>query len=790
MAVPNPMIGVIEFGSRHWLPPVIVFLLCGIGLLIINVRAMRHSLPFRALLFSLKFVGMVLVALCLLSPQWVRQTIRPGENIVVLLADNSASMQIEDGEKSSRGMRMRDVLDADQGEWLTRLTQDFDLRRYQYDEGLNQFDDQAALTFTGRRSQLGAALKTISARFLNQPLGAILVMTDGNASDDDLLAELPLNVPIYPVVDQRSAKKKFDIAISQASVTESPFEDAPVTVTATVTSNTETAQPVIATLQEMTLTEQRAPLQQELTISAGGSTAVRFQLKPTETGITFYKLRVVPAAESEAFEKPETSTEVTLANNQRVLTVDRGMHRPRVLYVGGRPNWEYKFFNRALTEDREVDLVSLIRIARKEAKFDFRGRADESSNALFRGQGKEADEETESYDQAVMIRLNTHDADELSDGFPKSKQELYEYDAVILDDIEASFFSPDQQSLIDRFVSERGGGLMMLGGRDAFRHGDWQKTPVRDALPIYLDRPSDSPQGKFKWDLTRAGWLEPWMRVRSTEREEQLRLSEVPPLEILTLADQVKPGARVFAEIEDETGQQYPAVVVHPYGLGRVAAIMVGDLWRWSMQKDLAENDDLAKSWRQMVRWLVADVPRPVETELQWTQLGSVPAITLQIRLRDEEYKPRENAVVSISLLPPEGELVQLTAEPSLEEAGLFETTYVPREAGPYLAEVEVSNGSELLPQTDVIGWSSQPDAEEFREIEVNRELLTEIAQRSGGEVVEVAQLAEFVKSLPQKEMPVSQVQSTPLWHSPWILLLALSCFGAEWGLRRWRGLP
>ena len=45
----------------------------------------------------------------------------------------------------------------------------------------------------------------------------------------------------------------------------------------------------------------------------------------------------------------ETSTvEATLANNRRLATVDRGGGPYRVLYVGGRPNWEFKFLRRAV----------------------------------------------------------------------------------------------------------------------------------------------------------------------------------------------------------------------------------------------------------------------------------------------------------------------------------------------------------------------------------------------------------------------------------------------------------
>ena len=63
---------------------------------------------------------------------------------------------------------------------------------------------------------------------------------------------------------------------------------------------------------------------------------------------------------------------------------------------------------------------------------------------------------------------------------------MYRYDALLLDDIEAEFFTQDQLSLIDDFVSRRGGGLLMLGGAESFAAGGYRRTPVADALPVYV----------------------------------------------------------------------------------------------------------------------------------------------------------------------------------------------------------------------------------------------------------------------------------------------------------------
>ena len=93
----------------------------------------------------------------------------------------------------------------------------------------------------------------------------------------------------------------------------------------------------------------------------------------------------------------------------------------------------------------------------------------------------------------MLVRLATEDDKELRGGFPKTAEELFKYRAVILDDLEAEFFTADQMSLLQRFVSERGGGLLMLGGMESFREGKFARTAIGDMLPVYLDRQDDAP---------------------------------------------------------------------------------------------------------------------------------------------------------------------------------------------------------------------------------------------------------------------------------------------------------
>ena len=56
--------------------------------------------------------------------------------------------------------------------------------------------------------------------------------------------------------------------------------------------------------------------------------------------------------------------------------------------------------------------------------------------------------------------------------------------------------------------------------------------------------------------------------------------------------------------------------------------------------------------------------------------------------------------------------------------------------------------------------------------------------------MVAAGELESFAKKLPQLRAPVMETWSYPAWHTPLMFGFALACLLAEWGLRRWKGMP
>lgn len=790
----------LTFSSWNWLWPVLIFSALALAVLLWSYRALAGQ-PLRWVCLALKAVGITALALCLLEPLWLGQRARPGANLFAVLADNSQGLQVKDqGETASRGDSVRKLLDPQESPWQASLAATFDIRRYLFDARLQPTKDFSELNFEGRSTALGSALRTLGERFQGRPLAGVLLITDGNATDLALGAAPKLDglPPIYPVVIGRRDAVK-DISVQQIAVTQTSFEDAPVTLQADVMTAGYRGQPIVTKLVDRagkTVQEQTAEARAD-----GESLAFRFQLKPELPGLSFYQVRTGTPSETPApGAPPPAPSEATLANNARVFVVDRGQGPFRVLYVSGRPNWEYKFLNRAVQIDEQVQMVALIRVAKREPKFDFRGRAGETSNPLFRGFGNQSPDEVQRYDQPVLVRLNTRDELELRSGFPRTAEELYGYHAVIIDDLEAEFFSADQAQLLQKFVSERGGGVLMLGGMESFREGNYLRNPIGDMLPVYLDGQdavaAEAP-GPVQFQLAREGWLQAWARLRDNEADERTRIEGMPPFEVLNRVRALKPGASVIATVRDSRGGELPALAIQRFGRGRTAALMVGDVWRWGM-KDAVAQADMGRAWRQLVRWLIADVPARVQLTQEPVAADANGAVRLQVRVRDEKFQPVDDAAVMVDIEPVVFEgtggaaatSIKLEAEPALTEPGLYQITYLPRQTGGYRAVASVKNhaGAEL--GRAETGWSTDLAAEEFRSLVPNHALLEDIARKTGGQIVAAAELDGFVRRLPELRAPVMETWSYPAWHTPVLFAFALACLLAEWGLRRWKGMP
>ena len=373
----------ILFSGVQWLAPALGALVVLAAALVWAGRRSVTERRVRTGCLLLKLAGILLLVVCLLEPLRVGQRARPGANFFAVMADNSQSLRVRDtGETQSRGELLRHELNDDPRAWQPALAENFQVRHYTFDTQLQSVRDFGGLNFAGRASSLGSALKTAAGQWRGQPVAGVLLFTDGNATDiGEELPDLAGCPPVYPVVLGEDAGLT-DLSLNKVVVSQTAFEDAPVTIQAEVAASGFDGAEVVTRLTETGASESvpvtntvSAPglrvaastnLVAELLQRAKGSETTlnfRFQIQPDKPGIHFYQIETRARTE---LDHPEVPTrEATLVNNRQMVVVDRGQEPYRVLYVSGRPNWDFKFLNRAIQNDPQVKLVSIIRIARQ-----------------------------------------------------------------------------------------------------------------------------------------------------------------------------------------------------------------------------------------------------------------------------------------------------------------------------------------------------------------------------------------------------------------------------------------
>ena len=815
----------IIFGRAYAIPYAIAAGICLVLLSLWSYRRSALSLPMRTLGVLLRAVGIGLMLYCLLEPMGSLERPKPQANAIAVLMDNSASlralMATEMSEDASSLNTDFESLIADDARWTQELTKDFRVRRYLFDAGITPTESLQGWTGRGTASALNRALQAIEQRYQGQSLAGVVLLTDGQ-STDRIESERTTggsmvttgaeqgtswrgDVPVYPVL-LRDGTDVRDLSIEQISVQQSEFETAPVTLTAQISHRFLQGEDVLVELWDT-----RGTLVQSTTLRLGRAEQpmiTTFRFRPEKRGVQGYTV-VSKLKKDKAWErvvgselpKSRSSDDVAFGNNRRFTVVDRGMGPYRILYLSGRPNWEFKFLRRALDEDPELQLTALIRIANKEPKFSFRNTKLDSNNPLFSGFEDVSEEEKEKYNEPVYARLGVKQSGELKTGFPKDASELFEYSAVVLDDLEHEFLTLDQQQMLRQFVAIRGGALVVLGGQECMRGKSFRDSVLGQLLPVYGDpslpemftptgvADSNSPgEGSVSFGLSREGWLQPFMRLSDQETGERRRLDRMPRFEVWNRTSQVKPGASIWAEGETGNGEKVPLVVAQRFGRGRTCAFMVGDFWRWGLRSEEEERGEVFQAWRQLVRGMIADVPRKIEVRSE-NDASNPRLLRVIATVVDEDFKSLDTGSVEFQIRSPSGELSKGRGFAAIDAPGEYVFSLIASETGVYhaTAVANAADGNKI--GEGETGWVWEPEAVEVERLGVDRDALQRIADRSGGKLLTPSELAGLGSILPKEKIPVKEVRVVSLWHQSWVLVTALACLVLEWFVRRSNGM-
>lgn len=728
----------------------LLLLLAAVGLSLHAYAGVRGRLPRPVYLrlIALRLGALAVLFLVLGVPALQRLDPRDSPVFAAVLVDTSRSMSIADAAASGgpaprlEAARCLLVGDGTQPGLLTALADSARIALYGFDLDARRLAGPADLTAAGPFTNVFRSARTAEAELRALPLAAAVLVSDGCRNEGGSLEEAARlfqarGVPLH-VVGVGHAPPPRDAEV--------------VSVVAPRRVRRNTAAEVVVTVRHTDLND---PF--DLRLVRGDTVVLTYPVQPTpDIDLERLSLQFTPDHDGVAVyraEVPVAPGETVTENNSREFTVEIQDDRLPVLYVEGSPRLEYRFLRRALFRDPNFRVVGLLRLA--PDRFYVQG-ADESEAWL-------------------------------TEGFPRSPEQLYTFQAVILGDVEASMFTPAQWALLEEFVKARGGGLLMLGGVNSFGLGGYAGTPIARLLPLrvtagdpaYSDEPVQA-------QLTAAALAHPVMQLLPDPEQNRRLWASVPELIGITPVSGPKPDAALL--LTDRRAGR-PVFAVQNYGAGRVGAFTSGGSWYWQVSMP-ATDETHERFWKQTLRWLVLGARDHLTVETDAEIYARLSPVLIRASVLHQDLRPNNDADVTASVRDPLGNTTGLPLEWTLTEEGVYECTYTPETEGNYEVAVRVEGA-----QTDkaVTGFLVSEPLQEFSDAGLKREALEAAASVAGGRYYapdDVAGLAGQIRQDIRALQRAGRVGGrSPVWDMPLLFLLLVGLLVAEWIIRRHHGL-
>jgi uncharacterized membrane protein len=705
----------------------------------------------QVILTTLRVIALALVLFCLFRPTLIVRAAVDQQNVVAVLLDDSRSMQIPDIGGKPRGTFVQEQFGTGDGPVMKSLSDRFLVRTFRFSSAASRLPSGSALTFSGSKTNLGAALDGVRDELAGLPVAAVVLVSDGADTANEPLDEALLGLkagklPVF-TVGVGSERLSRDLQIDRVSTPRTVLKDASLLLDVVVRQTGYGGRTVTVDVED----EGRIVGSEKVLLPADGSPAsVRVRAKAGESGPRLFKFRVAPLDD-----------ELVTQNNVRDALLDVRDTRERILYFEGEPRWEMRFLRRAVADDKNVEAVVLQRIADNKFKRFF---------------GDDPD-----------------DPEELAGGFPKTREELFQYRGLILGSVEAGAFSGDQLQMIADFVDRRGGGLLMLGGARSFGEGGYGGTPVADALPLLIDprrRASDpSPLVRLKITPTRAGQAHAVTQIAQTESASMNRWNELPLVTSVNEELPVKPGATVLLRGVDEAGRERDVLASQRYGRGKAIALTLQDTWQWQMHVTMSLEDQTHEHyWRQMLRWLVEGVPNTVEIRVP-DRVEPGDPVAIEASVVDGQFVELNDASVVAQIARPDGTTLSVPLQWTGERDGEYRGTFVSAEPGAYEVTVDATRSGGQAVGSGAAYVRAGPSEAEFFDPTMHVAPLKRIAEETGGRFYTPDEARGLTEDIRYAGRGVTSIEERELWNMPIILIALMGLVCAEWGYRRMVGL-
>lgn len=620
-----------------------------------------------------------------------------------------------------------------------------------------------------QQSNLAVAADVSSADEDSQVMGVIL-LTDGrhNAGTDPVDAATQAgtqNIPLFPVIIGSELRPK-DISIISLEHPQIAFQkDTPV-VKARLAADGFEGEELTVVLQLADGTEESRVVRAPSDTAGATFVDVDFPLQADTIGRDEYQLRT-------AIQDGETRDD----NNQRSFAVEVVDDQSHVLLVDGEARWEFRFIDNALSRDERVDL--------KQVVFE-QPHIGVLPTTFF------------------PRRLDLPDRPE-----DVSDSAMADLDLLVVGDVSPTDVTSADWQVVDEFVREQGGTLVLLGGKNQFpvKHTSPQLRrliPVGNLREINLSRAGadSSPLERgFRLQLTPDADRYPMFQF-DTDSIENRRLWSQLPGHYWGLTGTARPGATVLATAHrpDEPSLKFErdnAAIVHQYyGFGQVLWVGIDSTWRW---RHRTGDQYHHRFWAQLARWAARnkasagnDFVRLVVRNSQLT-VGDDAVFEVRWQKRFLDLNPGLSATIDLFAESPdtsaEKPFSRLELTPVDGSRLLFQARAVGLPSGTWTAKVTVENAN-LGSEVSTSLFVSEPLTGELSDLSANRELLNRLAEVSGGKLLTPDEIHRIIELMQPPTASARSHEETTLWDHWIFMLLFFVLLTTEWVVRKLNGLP
>jgi hypothetical protein len=734
---------------------------------------------YRTMLAAMRLAAMAILLVMLTQVTMILQ--RTGPPTIAVVLDRSASMGIVDkyenpphspsvvdalqraGLGEATRLNLAKVLLTENGSrLLNRLADNYRLHVYLTADGTEQLPvgDTAAiaekivgLTADGPgagATRIGDTVRQVLDDLRSAPPAGILLFTDGVVTEGASLTEAASDarqrgVPLI-AVGLGSEQAPRDIEVADVLVDDAVFVDDLVSFSTQIKATGLEGQSATVVLHRDG--ESKPLAEQTITLGVDGQPqSVYLTDRPTAAGEVNYVVEVTPRDD-------ETNRD----NNRQTRVVSVRDAKIHVLLAFGYPSYEFRFLKTLLERDATIQLATYL---------------------------QDADPDYAAQDRTALR------------SFPVAQDELFDYDVLVLGDVDPRLLPRSVWTDLRTFVAKKGGGAVFIAGP---RSLPWLYHDVPDAaalFPIEFDGLDSTCGGRLPEDVARGFAVQPTslglqagpMQLGDTLAETQQIWHSLSPLYWLAMVERLKSVAQVWAEHPTHVtsaGRHLPLIVSQYFGAGKVLFHAIDSTWRWRVG---VGDIYFSRYWVQTIRYLARgklNAGRGAELTTDRREYRQGESVAVRMRFLDERLGPAGDDV-TLAIESSGQARQQIVLHRNATLGSVFEGSLEGLRSGNY--ELVVSE-PQLPGHPPTARFAVVTPPGEMAHLAMDRTGLAAAAETTHGKFYTMADADRLADELPHgRRVPIENLPPLAIWNRWWLLAPFLALVIGEWILRKRKGM-